>query len=63
MGTHRCPAPTCTEQVSDAKLACRPHWYALSKPVRDAIWATAKLPLLHPDRRAALAAAREEWAA
>lgn len=42
-------------------LACKPHWYQLSKPVRDAIWATVSLPTLHPDRRAALTAALEEW--
>lgn len=42
-------------------LACKPHWYQLSKPVRDAIWATAGLPALHPDRRQALEAALEEW--
>lgn len=42
-------------------LACRPHWFALSKPVREAIWATVGQSPLAPDRRAALAAAMEEW--
>jgi hypothetical protein len=42
--------------------ACRRDWYALSGPVRSAIWATAGLLIVHPDRRAALAAAREEYA-
>jgi hypothetical protein len=47
--------------IRTSLLACRPHWYALSKPVREAIWATVGLSNLHPDRRAALTAAMEEW--
>jgi hypothetical protein len=47
--------------IRNSLLACRPHWYQLSKPVREAIYATAGLPTLHKDRRAALAAAIEEW--
>jgi hypothetical protein len=58
---HKCPAPRCTLMIRTSLLACRPHWYALSKPVREAIWATAGLSILHPDRRAALTAAMEEW--
>jgi hypothetical protein len=34
----------------------------LSKPVQAAIYATARKGILHPERRAALKAAREEWA-
>lgn len=59
--SHRCPAKDCTLVIRDDLLACRPHWYQLSKPVREAIYATVGLPTLHPDRRAALAAAMEEW--
>jgi len=59
--THRCPAPKCQIEVPDRYLACRSHWFALSELVRHAIYVTARLPLLHPERRAALKAAREEW--
>lgn len=58
---HRCPAPNCLTVVPDRLFACTPHWHALSEPVRSAIYATAKLIILHPDRRAAIEAAREEW--
>ena len=61
MKTHRCPKRGCGVQVPNAKLACREHWYELSAPVRAAIYATVALSVLHPDRRAALDAAREEW--
>jgi hypothetical protein len=57
----KCPAPKCAVMIRGNLLACRPHWYSLSKPVRDAIWATVGLPTLHPDRRQALEAALEEW--
>jgi hypothetical protein len=61
--THRCPSPQCAIIVPNTRLACPSHWYALSAPVRAAIYTTAGLSLLHPDRRAALDAAREEWRA
>lgn len=38
MSTHTCPAPGCAREVSDDLLACREHWYALPKPMRDALW-------------------------
>lgn len=37
---HHCPAPECSRVISTSLFACRPHWFSLSKPVRDAIWAT-----------------------
>jgi hypothetical protein len=61
VGTHQCPAPQCPLRIPNRLLACQLHWYALSKPVRDAIYDTARLSILHPDRHAALDAAREEW--
>jgi hypothetical protein len=61
MSDHKCPKNGCRVRVPNSKLACRTHWYQLSKPVRDAVYATAHLGLLHPDRRAALDAALEEW--
>jgi hypothetical protein len=59
--THRCPAPGCTVVISNRIFACRPHWYALSKPVREAIKATAGLTIFDPARRAAIQSAWEEW--
>ena len=37
-GTHRCPGPRCKTRVPYHMLACRPHWYAVPKPLRDAVW-------------------------
>jgi hypothetical protein len=39
-GSHLCPAPGCPQHVSADRLMCRPHWYAVPKPLRDAVWAT-----------------------
>lgn len=36
--THECPAPPCTRRVSQDRLACRNHWYALPRTLRDQIW-------------------------
>lgn len=36
--SHRCPANGCTRTVSPAMLMCRPHWYMVPKPLRDAVW-------------------------
>ncbi len=35
-----CAAMTCTAVVRPGMLMCRPHWLALPKRLRDAIWAT-----------------------
>lgn len=47
-------------EVRDAMFACRSDWFALSKAVRDAIWATAGTATR--ERFDAIAAARKEWA-
>ncbi len=60
-GFHRCPAPECQLQVPNRMFACRGHWFQLTKPVQDAIYATASKGLLHPERRAAISSAMEEW--
>lgn len=39
-GSHLCPAAGCRRQVSPDRLMCRPHWYRVPKPLRDAVWAT-----------------------
>lgn len=36
--THECPAPGCIADVPFDKLACRTHWYAIPKHLRDALW-------------------------
>jgi hypothetical protein len=36
--SHTCHAHGCDEIVPPEMFACRAHWYALRKPVRDAIW-------------------------
>ncbi len=32
-----CHAPGCAEEISRGKLMCRPHWFALPGPLRQAI--------------------------
>jgi hypothetical protein len=61
--THTCPATPCPKIVPNNLLACPTHWFKLTADTRQGITRTAGLNLLHPDRRAALAAARAEWAA
>lgn len=36
---HECPAPGCSRKVPFDQLACRDHWYALPKDLRDEVWA------------------------
>lgn len=38
MNGHACPKPGCPAVVPVHMLACRPHWYAIPRPLRDAIW-------------------------
>lgn len=58
---HRCPRHGCTKVISNKVFACYPDWRALSEPARMEIWRTAKLPLISPLRRAAIAACYAEW--
>ncbi len=37
---HRCPAGGCRQKIRAGRLMCRPHWYQVPKPLRDAVWAT-----------------------
>jgi hypothetical protein len=39
MSTHRCPGPACEAQVPADQLACRRHWFQVSQPKRDEVWA------------------------
>lgn len=36
--SHHCHAHGCNKKVPPAMFACKSHWYALRKPMRDAIW-------------------------
>lgn len=36
--SHTCHAHECPAVVPPSMFACRPHWWALRKPMRDAIW-------------------------
>ncbi len=36
--THECPAPGCEARVPYERLACRRHWFAIPKPLRDQLW-------------------------
>src|SRR5690242_11561315 len=36
---HTCHAPGCKRLVPPRMFCCKPHWYALPKKIRDAIWA------------------------
>jgi hypothetical protein len=35
---HECHAHGCCKGVPPAMLFCKPHWFALRKAVRDAVW-------------------------
>jgi hypothetical protein len=35
---HRCHAEGCERQVPPAMFMCKPHWFAVPKPMRDDIW-------------------------
>ena len=38
MSTHLCHAFGCNRPVPPSLFMCRRHWFALRKPLRDAIW-------------------------
>ena len=38
--SHTCHWPGCLRQVPPAMWGCKPHWFALPKPLRHAIWRT-----------------------
>lgn len=38
--SHTCHWLGCTRQVPPALWGCKPHWFALPKHLRDAIWRT-----------------------
>lgn len=40
---HTCHATGCERRVPPVMFTCRPHWFSLPKPMRDAIWRTYRL--------------------
>ena len=36
--SHECPAKGCTQAVSPSMLMCRPHWYMVPRPLRNAVY-------------------------
>jgi hypothetical protein len=36
--THLCKAHECPERIPFERLMCKPHWFSLPKPIRDAVW-------------------------
>lgn len=38
-GRHTCHWPGCRTEVPPKRWGCGRHWFALPKPIRDAIWA------------------------
>ena len=39
MGRYRtCCVPKCKSTIANTMLMCKPHWFQVSKPVRNQIW-------------------------
>ena len=39
MTSHPCPVSGCSRNVAAHMLMCRPHWYQVPLPLRNAVWA------------------------
>jgi hypothetical protein len=54
---HACLGPGCGEQVRADRLACRPCWRQIPRPLRDVLWATWRSGqgVGSPEHRAAVA--------
>ena len=37
MSTHKCPHPNCDVQLPTHIFACKPHWFAIPKNLRNAL--------------------------
>jgi hypothetical protein len=61
MSFHRCPRRGCLTSVPDAMFACFPCWGLLPSWVRSRIGKTSRQNILNPERRSAIAAARDAW--
>lgn len=60
--THRCPAPDCPLDVPRSQFACREHWYALPKSLRDEITASFRVGALSKPHIEAMGRA-QDWLA
>jgi hypothetical protein len=56
-----CPVKDCERTRASGQLACRPHWFALPKDIRDAVWSGYRQGVMSGAYRAAYADAREYW--
>jgi hypothetical protein len=63
MTTHGCPAPDCRHQVPHNQLACKRHWYALPKPLRDDVWTAYRKHGQGSDQHTAAITAAIDWLA
>lgn len=61
--SQKCPAPECGSAVASGHLCCTLHWFVLPIPIRQMVWRTTRYSILHPARREALEAVRQEWQA
>lgn len=54
--THPCRIPQCGTQIPLDYLMCRPHWWAVPRPIRQAVWDTWRggAGVLDPGYRAAV---------
>lgn len=59
--THTCPRWPCPARVPEVRFACPKHWAELPADIQREIYRTASLSLLRPERRTAIAAARDYW--
>lgn len=60
-GYHTCPRRGCDRRVPNRLFACLNDWWALPDPVREAIHATARMPITATERQLAIKAARGAW--
>ena len=62
---HTCHWPGCTKQVPPAMWGCRPHWFALPKHLRDAVWDAYRpgqeVTMTPSDEYLAVAGAVDTW--
>lgn len=42
--SHECPATGCLARVSPDMLMCRPHWFMVPAPMREAVWSAYRGP-------------------
>lgn len=58
-GTHECPAEACNSRVPYDQLACRKHWYKVSRKTRGLVNRTWKAEMFDEHADAMAQAVRE----